>query len=156
VTSTSRFSPWGDEVAGVVTLPTGIRVRGRGLRDGPPGPIEQPDFGVYLTGRPHAEPGWESRWVPWSDFRLPRSTPDAIAALAGAYHRAHTSRVEIACDGGTGRTGTALAILARFSGVPAEDAVTWVRENYRPRAVETPWQRRWVRRSDIHLATFGE
>jgi hypothetical protein len=150
VTAPGRFSLWAEDVRGVVTLPNGVRVRGRGLRDGAPAPDERPDFGVYLTGTPHTEPGWESRWVPWPDFRLPRTTPDAIAALADAYNRAHTTRVEIACEGGTGRTGTALAILARFSGVPADDAVAWVRVNYRPRAVETPWQRRWVRRSDIH------
>jgi hypothetical protein len=142
---------WGDDLTGVVTLPNGIRVRGRGLRDGPPGAGEEPECGVYLTGRPHTEPGWDSRWVCWPDFRLPRSTPDALGALAEAFDRAGTSRVEIACDGGTGRTGTALAILARFGGVPADDAVAWVRANYRPRAVETPWQRRWATRTSIDV-----
>ncbi|MET0990171.1 MAG: protein-tyrosine phosphatase family protein, partial [Glaciihabitans sp.] len=127
---------WGDDLVGVVALPNGIRVRGRGLRAGPPAAEEAPDFGVYLTAREHSEPGWESRWVCWPDFRLPRSTPDAIRALAEAYDRAPTERVEIACGGGTGRTGTALAILARLSGVPADRAVVWVRRNYRPRAVE--------------------
>ncbi|MBQ1052597.1 hypothetical protein KBX50_29615 [Micromonospora sp. C51] len=29
---------------------------------------------------------------------------------------------------------------------PAEDAIDWVRAAYRPGAVETPWQRRWLRR----------
>jgi hypothetical protein len=29
--------------------------------------------------------------------------------------------------------------------VPADDAVRWIRERYSPRAVETPWQRRWLR-----------
>jgi protein-tyrosine phosphatase len=156
VTSTGPRTLWADDVPGVVTLPNGLRVRGRGLRDGPPAVGELPDFGVYLTGKPHTEPGWESRWVSWPDFRLPRSTPEAIAALAEAYDRGRTERVEIACDGGTGRTGTALAILARMSGVPAEDAVDWVRENYRARAVETPWQRRWVLRTDIHHTPRGE
>ena len=27
---------------------------------------------------------------------------------------------------------------------PPDEAVAWVRERYHPRAVETPWQRRWV------------
>lgn len=142
---------WDEATPGVVTLPSGVRVRGRGLRGGvlragPPLAAGTPDFGVYLTGRPHVEPGWESRWVRWPDFRLPHSTPDVIEALAEAYERAASSRVEIACGGGTGRTGTALAILARLDGVPAENAVHWVRENYRLRAVETPGQRRWVAR----------
>jgi protein-tyrosine phosphatase len=56
--------------------------------------------------------------------------------------------VEVACSGGTGRTGTALACLAVLDGVPAADAVTFVRANYRPRAVETPSQRRFVARFD--------
>jgi hypothetical protein len=139
VTSTGPRTLWADDVPGVVTLPNGLRVRGRGLRDGPPAVGELPDFGVYLTGKPHTEPGWESRWVSWPDFRLPRSTPEAIAALAEAYDLGRTERVEIACDGGTGRTGT-----------------DWVRENYRARAVETPWQRRWVLRTDIHHTPRGE
>lgn len=52
----------------------------------------------------------------------------------------------IACDGGRGRTGTALACLAILDGVPAADAVGYVRTLYHRRAVETPWQRRYVRR----------
>jgi NaMN:DMB phosphoribosyltransferase len=43
-----------------------------------------------------------------------------------------------------GRTGTALAVLAVLGGVPADDAVGWVRRNYHPRAVETRRQRAWV------------
>jgi protein-tyrosine phosphatase len=54
--------------------------------------------------------------------------------------------VEVACGGGLGRTGTALACLAVLDGVPAGEAVAYVREHYHPRAVETPWQRRFVRR----------
>lgn len=61
-----------------------------------------------------------------------------------AWTRAETERVEIACGGGVGRTGTALACLAVLDGVPKGEAVTYVREHYAPRAVETPWQRRFV------------
>lgn len=55
-------------------------------------------------------------------------------------------RVEIACEGGHGPTGTALACLAVLDGVPNREAVAYVREHYSPRAVETPWQRRCVLR----------
>ena len=51
----------------------------------------------------------------------------------------------MACSGGQGRTGTALACLVIIDGVPASDAVNYVRHHYNPRAVETPWQRRYVR-----------
>ncbi len=83
----------------------------------------------------------------WPDFRTPASTPDAVAALQWAYERSATERVEIACGGGVGRTGTALAAIAVLAGVPPAEAVAWVRRNYHERAVETPWQRRWVTRA---------
>lgn len=66
--------------------------------------------------------------------------------LRTAWARAEAERVEIACAGGRGRTGTALACLAVLDGVPAGEAVDFVRLNYDPRAVETPWQKRYVRR----------
>lgn len=34
----------------------------------------------------------------------------------------------------------------QLTGVPAAEAVAWVRHHYHPRAIETPWQRRYVRR----------
>jgi protein-tyrosine phosphatase len=136
---------------GIIELPGGHRVRGRGLRrplpDGP-----QPDFGVYLLGRQPDAVEWEHRWVRWPDFRTPRSTDDALAALEEAYGRAATERVEVACGGGVGRTGTALAAMAVMAGVPSAEAVAWVRRHYDKRAVETPWQRRWVRKVAGHVA----
>lgn len=58
---------------GVVELPDGRRVRGRGLRKNSLGSIE-PEFGVYLLGRDPNIKGWPARWVRWRDFRLPDST----------------------------------------------------------------------------------
>ena len=89
---------------------------------------------------------WETRWVRWPDFRLPSDRSDAASALRDAWERAGSGRVEIACAGGLGRTGTALACLAILDGLPGEQAVAWVREYYAARAVETPWQRRYVAR----------
>ena len=37
------------------------------------------------------------------------------------------------------------AALAIMDGVPARDAVRWTRTHYHPKAVETPWQRWWLR-----------
>jgi protein-tyrosine phosphatase len=87
---------------------------------------------------------WETRWVRWPDFHLPKDRRDARDALREAWHRAETERVEIACRGGRGRTGTALAYIALLDGVPDDEAVAFVRERYDPRAVETPWQRWYV------------
>ncbi|MGO2931084.1 MULTISPECIES: protein-tyrosine phosphatase family protein [Leucobacter] len=134
-----RWEPGG----GIVELPDGRRVRGRGLRAARHDTLD-PEFGVYLTGRAPRVGDWPHQWVRWRDFRRPDGTPETVAALREAYERAATERVEIACGGGIGRTGTALAVLAVMSGVPASDAVAWVRAHYHPHAVETRGQRRWV------------
>lgn len=136
---------WDPEAAGVLRLPSGRLIRGRGLRYPlPSGP--EPDFGLYLLGKPPPEPAWEQRWLRWPDFRLPKDRAQAVADFAEALRRSGTQRVEVACGGGRGRTGTALACIAVLDGVPAEAAVGYVREHYAKHAVETPWQRRYVAR----------
>jgi len=92
---------------------------------------------------------WETRWIRWPDFRLPADRDEALTTLREAHFRAASERVELACNGGVGRTGTALAVLAVLSGIEPADAVTWVREAYAQHAVETPWQRRWVRELQV-------
>jgi hypothetical protein len=136
---------WDPTGAGVLRLPSGRLVRGRGLRRPlPPGP--EPDFSVFLLGKQPPQVPWDSRWLRWPDFRLPTSRMQAQALLSEAWSRAESERVEVACGGGRGRTGTALACLAVLDGVPAAEAVPFVRRHYDPRAVETPWQRRFVLR----------
>ena len=138
-------STWDPTSAGALRLPSGRLVRGRGLRRPlPPGP--QPDLGLYLLGRPPPELAWESHWLRWRDFGLPADKAAAAALLAQAWARSSTERVEVACGGGRGRTGTALACLAVLDGVPPGDAVAFVRAGYDRRAVETPYQRREVLR----------
>ncbi|MFE0627677.1 protein-tyrosine phosphatase family protein [Streptomyces sp. NPDC058864] len=136
---------WEPGAPGVLRLPSGRLVRGRGLRHPlPAGPV--PAFGLYLLAHEPPETAWESRWVRWPDFRLPGDRTDAAQALREAWGRAAGERVEVACHGGIGRTGTALACLAVLDGVPSGEAVAYVREHYARRAVETPWQRRYVSR----------
>jgi hypothetical protein len=135
---------WDPAADGVLALPSGRLVRGRGLsRPAPDGP--PPEFALYLLGHPPEPTPWEFRWVRWPDFRLPADRADARDALLQLWRRAAGERVEVACAGGRGRTGTALACLAILDGVPAAEAVTYVREHYHPAAVETPGQRRYVR-----------
>ncbi|GGU60879.1 protein-tyrosine-phosphatase [Streptomyces albospinus] len=130
---------------GVLRLPSGRLIRGRGLRRPvPPGPT--PVYAVYLLGRQPPEVPWEARWLHWPDFRLPSDHERAETILRDAWDRAAAERVEIACGGGRGRTGTALACLAVLDGVPADEAVAFVRRKYDRHAVETPWQKRYVRR----------
>ncbi|MFH9138730.1 protein-tyrosine phosphatase family protein [Streptomyces sp. NPDC017524] len=135
---------WNAADPAVLALPSGRLVRGRGLRKPlPAGP--EPDFAVYLLGRTPPPVAWESRWLRWPDFRLPADRAAARELLHEAWDRSAGMRVEVACGGGMGRTGTALACLAVLDGVPSDEAVAFVRVGYHPRAVETPWQRRYVR-----------
>jgi hypothetical protein len=130
---------WADDT-GLVTLPGGPRVRGRRLA----GPASPADFALLLADGP--PPGWQHRRVRWPDFWIPLDRADALDALHEAHRRAHAGeRVEVGCRGGVGRTGTALAALAVLDGLTPDQAVTWVRDHYHRRAIETPWQRRWLR-----------
>lgn len=139
---------WEAGLPGVLQLPSGRLVRGRGLRrpataDDAANP--SPDFGLYLLDKQPPEFAWTSRWVRWPDFRLPSDRADALDAIADAWTRAAYERVEVACGGGHGRTGTALACMAVLDGVAPGEAVAYVRAHYDAHAVETPWQRRYVR-----------
>ncbi len=125
---------------GVVRLPGGALVRGRRLADDVP----PADFALVLADG--AAPAWAHRRVRWPDFWVPLDRADALDALREVHRRAlNGERVEVTCRGGVGRTGTALAALAVLDGLPPREAVRWVRREYHPRAVETPWQRWWLR-----------
>lgn len=134
---------WPTGEPGVLSLPSGRRVRGRSLRRPP---HAAPDWGLYLVGRYPTGCPWPHEWVRWPDFWLPSDGVAAWAALDEAWRRAEHERVEIACGGGVGRTGTALAALAIVEGMRPDDAIALVRCEYHRRAVETPWQRGWLRR----------
>ncbi|WP_435061433.1 protein-tyrosine phosphatase family protein [Amycolatopsis thermoflava] len=136
---------------GSFRLPDGAWVRGRGLRrPRPTGPA--PQFGLYLGSarlRRDHDPslGWPHTWLDWPDFRLPRDQDAAVREIRALHERARAGEaVEVACAGGVGRTGTVIACLAVLAGVDPTEAVSWTRQHHHPRAVETPGQRRWVRR----------
>ncbi|GAA4239756.1 protein-tyrosine phosphatase family protein [Actinomadura meridiana] len=136
-------------LTGAIELPDGTSVRGRGLRRPTPEGAA-PDFGLYLGSgrlRRRHEPvlSWDFAWIDWPDFLLPRDRDEAVHLIRDLHSRARSgAAVEVACGGGVGRTGTVIACLAVLSGVDPSDAVAWTREHHHPRAVETPWQRRWV------------
>jgi hypothetical protein len=126
----------------MVVFPDGTRVRASsiGERNG-----DDPDraFGLYLD--PRWNPTWRAEVVAWKDFGLPEDPETAARQIVAAFARAREGElVEVGCLGGLGRTGTVLACMAVLAGVPAEDAVAWVRSAYKPGAVETPQQEAWV------------
>lgn len=154
----NELASWEPDRPGVLKLPSGRLILGRGLRRrAPAGPAPSapgaesagyadPEFGLYLLGARPPEFAWTARWLLWPDFRLPTDRADAVEAISEAWRRAAHERVEVACGGGRGRTGTALACMAVLDGVAPRDAVAYVRAHYDPHAVETPWQSRYVRR----------
>lgn len=136
-------APWVDTATGVILLPSGRTVRGRGVETGlPDGP--EPEWGLYLLARRPPPTPWPQRWVRWPDFGLPLRRREAVDAIHEAHRRAVDERVEVACGAGAGRTGTALACLVVLDGLEPEDAITLVRRDYHRRAVETPWQAGFV------------
>ncbi len=141
----------GPLLAGALQLPDGSWIRGRGLRH----PLPEgttPDFGLYLGAgrlrrRHESELRWPHAWIQWPDFLLPRDRDAAVQQIRALYERARAgAAVEVACGGGVGRTGTVVACLAILAGLDPAGAVGWTREHHHHRAVETPWQRRWVLR----------
>jgi len=137
---TATWMPGG---AGVLALPSGRLVRGRGLRGADPdGP--DPEFALYVVASEPFGVPWKFRWIAWPDYGLPADPAALRCALVEASERADRERVEVGCMGGRGRTGTALACIAVLDGVPANQAVDYVRRHYLPDAVETDEQRQFV------------
>jgi hypothetical protein len=125
-----------------VRFPDGTVVRASSLAERRADDPER-DFGLYLD--PAWAPGWPASLIDWPDFGLPVDAGAAAEAIRGAFERARRGgRVEVGCRGGLGRTGTVLACMAVLAGVPAAEAVAWVRAHYRPAAVETAAQEAWV------------
>ncbi len=101
------------------------------------------DFGLYMD--PRWNPSWPAEVIDWPDFGVPTDGARAATQIREAFSRAKRGQgVEVGCMGGIGRTGTVLACMAVLAGVRSEDAVAWVRKNYRPGAIETTDQENWI------------
>lgn len=143
------MSTWPEDTPGLLRLSSGRGVRGRATKRAPADGLETgpaPEFSLCLAFRRPPERARSCRWLCWPDFGLPLPRAAADRLLTEAWRRSETERVEIGCRGGRGRTGTALACLAVLEGMSAAAAIDHVRRHYHPRAVEAPWQRRWVER----------
>jgi hypothetical protein len=113
-----------------------------------------PDFGLYLD--PQWQPTGPAVMLDWPDFGVPTDRSAADREIHAAFARARAGeRVEVACIGGHGRTGTVLACMAILAGVPADAAVEWVRSTYCRRAVQEPSQQYWIDRFSERVADTG-
>jgi hypothetical protein len=103
--------------------------------------LYRPEISVHLPGQPPEYPRLD---FDWRDFGTPRVSVNTWGWIAAEVRRYGGAVVR--CQMGHGRTGTALAILGVFLGaIPADaDPVTYVREHYCPRAVESQEQRSYV------------
>lgn len=139
------MSGWGEADAGVLRLPSGLLVRGRGLRSGGAG-SSSATVTLAFTWYPPQDAPARVLWTRCPDFGVPLAPRAAAQHLRTAHALLSTERVEVVCGGGIGRTGTGLAALIVLDGLAPDDAIDYVRTHYHRRAVETPWQRRFVRR----------
>lgn len=100
-------------------------------------------YGLYADA--HWAPDWPATVIDWPDFGLPRDAEAAAQAIVATWQQVCAGvRVEVGCIGALGRTGVVLACMAILDGVPAAEAVSWLRAAYRPETVETAEQEQWV------------
>lgn len=114
---------------------------------GPFAALPEGAIGLCLDGgNPRA--GEAAVLHPIPDFGVPEDVASFRAALlrfAELLAASPGSIGYVGCRAGLGRTGLALACLARLAGI-AGDPVAWVRGAYDPRTVETPEQEAFARR----------
>lgn len=125
-----------------------LRLAGRPCRilAGPFAALPDGAIGLCLDGRnPRAAEAALLHPIP--DFGVPEDAA-AFRATLQRFVRLLAASPDragyVGCYAGLGRTGLALACLARMAGI-AGDPVAWVRAAYDPRAVETPAQEEFAR-----------
>ena len=90
--------------------------------------------------------------VPTRDFDVP-SMPVLLEGLEYAMVASFMGdRVYVGCMGGIGRTGLFMAAMAKVCGV--RNPVEYVREHYKPHAVETADQKRYIKSLPVWKLRF--
>lgn len=119
------------------------------IKGGPYADKQPHQFGVNLLEKPTYV---SNVWFPIKDFSIPTVDPSStilkiiMAGLAG-------NEVYVGCLGGSGRTGTMLALVTKtvheynkvkFKGGITPSPIQWVRRYYKSSAVETREQERYI------------
>lgn len=85
---------------------------------------------------------------PFPDMKLQAELPGILSALEAG------DRLYVGCMGGTGRTGTLLALLvAQHPAFTGETAIAYIRQVYKPGAVETSGQERQVKLFELNSSS---
>lgn len=80
----------------------------------------------------------------WPDFSTPEVPPTFWSYLLKQVGEQGYKTVVFTCDGGHGRTGTALACILVAQGWPAAEAMDFIREGYCKEAIETESQEDYI------------
>jgi len=121
------------------------------------------DFVINLSGIPNVnisdefselakfiEYPFQEIMIPWPNFKMPKVKMEIWGELHEFIERKGWKEVCIHCDGGHGRTGTAIsALIIANAGLTAQDAVEIVREEYCNMAVETMEQCLYLQGVDL-------
>lgn len=112
-----------------------VRMYGGPYRERPAG-----TFGVCMAAELCDLPAQVK--VPTQDFSIPNPDVliDGVEQVIMALAEGRT--VYAGCMGGIGRTGLVMAVTAKALGV--KEPVKWVRKHYKPHAVETQQQQRFI------------
>jgi hypothetical protein len=111
---------WAVEVRGRDLAGRTIRTGPGAWRESSSTATECPDFGVYLTGKPPLTLDGSFGGSIGRTSACPAQPPRLSQLCVRLINAQRVSGLKFACGGGTGRTGTALALLAVLSGLPAE------------------------------------
>ena len=159
---------WRDEC----TLAEGIIIKACAHRDHPKENWVYPEMGVYFASswddfspsslkRNSYADGWkgpkkldkdvkvvnnEIAVIDWPDMGVPPDTEYTLKVLEYTLNQAAEGvDIEIGCIGGHGRTGTALAAMLIMLGEDnADEAMTWVWDEYCEHAIESQKQEDWL------------
>jgi hypothetical protein len=87
-------------------------------------------------------------FIPWEDYDIPDLTlqdwKDLLTMIENLHKDYNITKVLFCCDGGHGRTGTALAIMAYLCNIEKENPIAFIRQVYCKKAIETAFQEYYV------------
>ncbi len=96
--------------------------------------------------------------LPIADFSVPAPGFEQRVRRAvelSLFAAARGEEVFVGCMGGTGRTGMILVLMLRELGFEGPEAIAYVRKHYKPGAVETHAQERYVAEYECGLTALG-